>query len=57
MDGRKRLSGAKYKKNALIKKQKHTVLLNSCLKIDDMFKSSTLTTEGKLLFYFAILFI
>ncbi|KAF0753810.1 zinc finger MYM-type protein 5-like isoform X6 [Aphis craccivora] len=45
MDGRKRLSGAKYKKNALIKKQKHTVLLNSCLKIYDMFKSSTLTTE------------
>jgi len=57
MEGRKRLSGAKYKKNALIKKQKHTVLLNSCLNIHDMFKSSTLTTEGKLLFYFAILFI
>ncbi|XP_060875927.1 zinc finger MYM-type protein 5-like [Metopolophium dirhodum] len=45
MDGRKRLSGAKYKKNALIKKQKHTVLLNSCMKIQEMFKSSTLTTE------------
>jgi len=54
MDGRKRLSGAKYKKNALIKKQKHAVLLNSCMKIQEMFKSSTLTTQGKLLFYFAI---
>ncbi|XP_060859956.1 uncharacterized protein LOC132937141 isoform X2 [Metopolophium dirhodum] len=33
--------------HALIKKQKHTVLLNSFMKIQEMFKSSTLTTEDE----------
>lgn len=40
MEGRKKLSGSKYRKLTKIKKSKNDAIVMSCRKLDDMFKAS-----------------
>lgn len=56
MNNKKKVNDAYHKKNHLFK-NKNNVLIKTRMNIRDIFKFSTSTNEGKMLFYFIILFI